>query len=339
MNIFNTGKLSTVITTTLLADNINTVGLNCAGTTNLAGDINITGNANIDTLNVNIVNSDLLPVQTSTYNLGSNDLRWKEINVGPGTINIAGPQGIATIGTDSNSIIYTQGGFTTPFINVGPTGSWKVTSSGTPGVNFDLVAQQNSVSGPTGPVYSLTNKNGLTGPTGPSGINGLTGPTGPSGIMSIATIPSSNGSLTVKAATSGGFVVNTSYTFTPSNTGLFLIQIPQIYTTTGTYDTSPLYETRMVIYDASGVIATDSRLFTLNTDFNPSNVNTNGGSWSGSLTCYANITTLSQKTVRIFFSVSKALILVSPPNTKLEWKTINIIPIQTNSLSTFVTFP
>jgi hypothetical protein len=51
---------------------------------------------------MNIFNGTFVNLLTST--LSANNIK------------ITGPQGSATIGTDSNSIIYTQGGFTTPFI-------------------------------------------------------------------------------------------------------------------------------------------------------------------------------------------------------------------------------
>jgi hypothetical protein len=111
---------------------------------------------------------NILPATTLTYSIGSTGARWNEIYVGPGTINIAGPAASSgTIGTDSQGIIYTQSGFATPFVNIGPAqltpqavGGWKIGPTGTQGTaSFDLVAQENNISGsPTGPVYSLTRK-------------------------------------------------------------------------------------------------------------------------------------------------------------------------------------
>ena len=140
------------------------------------------------------IEGDILPSESLTYSIGSSELRWKEIFVGPGTINIAGPSGstaFGTIGTDAQSIIYTETGLATPFINIGPeitipltTGGWKVSSSGTPGTfDYDLVAQENNVgtTGQTGPIYSLIKRVGPTGPTGQTGHTGETGETGPTG--------------------------------------------------------------------------------------------------------------------------------------------------------------
>jgi hypothetical protein len=50
-------------------------------------------------------------------------LHGKDLYVGPGTINISGPPGAvnpATIGSDLQGIAYSQFGFASPFLNVGP---------------------------------------------------------------------------------------------------------------------------------------------------------------------------------------------------------------------------
>ena len=109
-----------------------------------------------------------MPSENNIYNLGSTGLRWADLYMGPGTLNIAGPigsTGFATIGSDDNSIAYSQFGFATPFINIGPAiqtdkavGGWQIYSTGASGTSsFDLVVQQNSTTGTFGPVYSLIN--------------------------------------------------------------------------------------------------------------------------------------------------------------------------------------
>jgi len=91
-----------------------------------------------------------------------------------GTLNISGPIGsnvVGTLGTDQNAIVYTEYGFATPFINIGPSinaidnpgdiGGWVIAPTGILGSpDYDLVAQQKlpgaSVpAGLTGPIYSL----------------------------------------------------------------------------------------------------------------------------------------------------------------------------------------
>jgi len=143
---------------------------------------------------------NIIPGQNNTYDLGATGMAWKSINMGPGTLNIQGPQGsdvIGTIGTDQNAIVYTKSGFATPFINIGPAidlldpgaiGGWVLAPTGTfGGPDYDLIAQQklpgaSLPAGLTGPVYSLLyGRTGITGPTGPTGIHGATGVTGYTG--------------------------------------------------------------------------------------------------------------------------------------------------------------
>ena len=154
-------------------------------------DINVTYN-NID------IQSNLIPRQDNKYTLGNSDLRWKEIYMGPGTLNIKGPEGgeDATLGSDKSGIAYTEKGFATPFVNIGPAeltpsavGGWKIRPQGLQSdPNYDLVAQEiNPITGdPVGLAYSIIkNEPGATGPAGTNGIQGATGPTGPQGTNGI----------------------------------------------------------------------------------------------------------------------------------------------------------
>ena len=91
--------------------------------------------------------------------------------MGPGTLNIAGPNNSSgTVGTDQNGIVYTETGFATPFINIGPTidplnpgaiGGWVIGPTGTLGqTDYDLTIQQKTAgtsvpAGLVGPRYSL----------------------------------------------------------------------------------------------------------------------------------------------------------------------------------------
>ena len=115
--------------------------------------------------------------------------------MGPGTLNISGPEGAnGTIGIDQHGIVYTEGGFASPFINIGPAtdgldpgaiGGWLIGPTGTYGTaDYDLIVTQKQPgaavpAGLTGPHYSLTK--GLLGPTGITGPAGIAGPTGPAG--------------------------------------------------------------------------------------------------------------------------------------------------------------
>jgi len=161
------------------------------------------------------INNNIIPSIDNTYSLGTTGYRWREISMGPGTLNIKGPGNVnATLGTDQEGIVYTQQGFATPFINIGPSinglnpgaiGGWVIGPTGTYGsANYDLIAQQklegiSIPSGLTGPVYSLIRNPGPTGPTGfngtigrdgatgATGVTGSTGPTGSHGIDGYAT--------------------------------------------------------------------------------------------------------------------------------------------------------
>jgi hypothetical protein len=156
--------------------------------------------------------SSILPAETLTYSLGSTTYRWADLFVGPGTIDIAGPPGftaVGTIGTDVQGTIYTETGFATPFVNIGPAisqsgavGGWNVQSLGTAGTTgYDLVAQQNTLTGLTGPVYSLIQNPGPWGATGSPGyITNIAGTTG----ITVSSITGSAGTTaTIGLAASG----------------------------------------------------------------------------------------------------------------------------------------
>lgn len=201
---FSIEQKSDFIIHTLSSRNFNSAGASIAG--NGEGSVLVTPNDRtiqysnvLHTTNDSIVcGANVIPDPSLQFSLGDTGHRWSEMFVGPGTINISGPTGstaIGTIGTDAQSIVYTQFGFATPFLNVGPnitvpvtTGGWKISATGAPGPSYDLIAQQNNpgTTGQTGPVYSLIHPvcsgcTGVTGSTGPTGWIGPTGVTGPTG--------------------------------------------------------------------------------------------------------------------------------------------------------------
>lgn len=106
------------------------------------------------------IQGDFLPYSTNTFTLGSEQLRWKDIYLGPGSINLGGIDGAstATIGINLEGLAFAQNGFATPFINIGPTeslgqqfgafGGWYVGPTGTLGEDdYDLVCIQKGLSG------------------------------------------------------------------------------------------------------------------------------------------------------------------------------------------------
>ena len=142
--------------------NISSINTNkiVIGNTTLIDNISLDGTQ----LSSLTINNSLIPISTLQYDLGNPSKRWRSIYIGPGTINIAtNSTNIGTIGTDLDGIVYSQFGFATPFINIGPEistnnaiGGWRIQSLNQPtDINFDLVVQQNTSKGLVGPTYSL----------------------------------------------------------------------------------------------------------------------------------------------------------------------------------------
>jgi hypothetical protein len=77
--------------------------------------------------------------------------------------SVRGPTGPSSLALDSNLTTYSQYGFATPFINVGPeiavpgaVGGWRISPMGTMRTsNYTLIAQENTPLGLTGPIYTL----------------------------------------------------------------------------------------------------------------------------------------------------------------------------------------
>jgi hypothetical protein len=150
---------------------------------------------------------DIIPTADNTYSLGATGAAWKEIIMGPGTLQIVAPSSkIASIGADDDGVAYINGGVSSQFLNlgtaidplVGAVAGWRIGPTGTAGAaDFDLIAQQlqlGGLQGVTGPAYSLLGYTGFTGvtgptgsagPTGPTGITGITGSVGPTGITGV----------------------------------------------------------------------------------------------------------------------------------------------------------
>ena len=95
---------------------------------------------------VRVTDTSILPTQDNIYSLGRTGARWKELYIGPGTIDISGPTGSVNpgqIGSNLSGIVYTQFGFASPFLNVGPAidpfaplgtfGGWNISGTGPSG--------------------------------------------------------------------------------------------------------------------------------------------------------------------------------------------------------------
>jgi hypothetical protein len=158
---------------------------------------------------------DIIPTTDNTYRLGATGAAWKEIVMGPGTLQIISASSkVASIGADDFGVAYINGGASTQFLNVGTqidpvvgaVGGWRIGPTGTAGnADFDLIAQQlqlGGVGGVTGPAYSLIGGNtGYTGRTGPTGITGPTGHTGPTGATGPTGITGPTGSVGITGIT------------------------------------------------------------------------------------------------------------------------------------------
>ena len=161
---------------------------------NLVNNSTITRNdVNFYTSDYNIMtlDGDLLPTKTNTYSLGSEELYWAELKVGPGTISLVSKNNkLANIGLDANGIIYLDSGVSTQNIiitqtptNVDEFGGWLISAIIDPINNeFDLVAQQiaygTDILNLIGDQYSIIKNKGQTGDTGSIGNTGSIGPTG-----------------------------------------------------------------------------------------------------------------------------------------------------------------
>ena len=127
---------------------------------------------NKDTPNL-FTNSSFVPTTNNTYTLGASGSSWKSVYIGPGTLYFQGPTGtVATLGSNLSGIIYTQYGFATPFVNIGPNinpsvpygtiGGWQISGTGPTGQNFTQLNAQvikSDGSGLTGQIYSLISPN------------------------------------------------------------------------------------------------------------------------------------------------------------------------------------
>lgn len=226
------------------------------------------------------ITGNLVPTVSNTFTLGYTGSRWKEIFIGPGSLNIAGPTGAipATIGANLAGIAYSQYGFATPFLNIGPSinelaplgtvGGWNIFGTGPTGGNFtDLRAQliNTGGSGFTGPSYSLIYNNGYTGEAGP------TGPTGTSQVNIV-------------------YLGNTGYTGPPigtGSTGYFLDSFNLPITVTNT--------SNKYLINASCQLLVDSNLKNVSTSILRSNTGMSGSTLP---TSYVNLANNAQADVK-----------------------------------------
>ena len=122
--------------------------------------INFQGNSFSTT--VVLGNADTVSVRYSQFSSSTVNIIGGQFSTRITYTQLDSVQGSTLVGTDQQNLAYTQYGFATPFINIGPAisspgaiGGWHVGPTGTVGSNYTLIAQENTPSGRTGPIYTL----------------------------------------------------------------------------------------------------------------------------------------------------------------------------------------
>ncbi|KPJ85734.1 hypothetical protein AMJ57_01960 [Parcubacteria bacterium SG8_24] len=141
---FNIGASSTSLT---LAGGSGSTGCTIDGSGNLACTGTISGggvagaNVNLSNLSSVAINTTLLPDTDNTHDLGSTSLRWRKLELGPGSLEIS-----STVGTGGAGADYTLGSLafdgtnlelTTSAIGAGSAGTLQLTTGANVGLNID----------------------------------------------------------------------------------------------------------------------------------------------------------------------------------------------------------
>ena len=208
-----------------------------------------------------IITGNLIPETNLTYTLGTTGMRFSDAFFGIGSIHLGigtGGAPDAIIGANLQGVAYTQYGFATPFINIGPNpdifepnkyGGWKLGPTGIAGTDeYDLIVQQKDIAtgstGLTGPVFSLI-RGAPTGPRGNTGNTGPTGPTGPTSLTSLTpsgftgTLQGSAGAITLGNGSGNAVIIaTTSITTTIAGRIWALATIEYITTSPGAHTVS-----------------------------------------------------------------------------------------------------
>jgi hypothetical protein len=214
----------------------------------------LTIDSSFNTIPYNVLNldGDFIPTETNKYNLGNITQHWRELFVGPGSINLIGETNIsATIRLNNDNIAFFSTGVSVPDMNIGPIvndiygtiGGWHIGVTGNPlDSTYDLIAQQNVTTAPygqTGPIYSLIKQQGPTGPIGPTGTAGTQYPHGRT-----LYVDQVYGNDTTAAANPYAYSFQTIYGGTGGNTGNSAIGKASandcIYVLPGTYTEPPI---------------------------------------------------------------------------------------------------
>lgn len=160
------------------------------GATGSTGAMGATGSAGVCTYVETLV-TNILPSRDNIYNLGSSSFRWKELYLGPNSLNMIDEGNGRDVKINvSNGILALDGADTLRFGNI------KFTSTG---ISSDIGSQDITIGGgldtgflkiPTGIKFgdnttmttALTAIPGPSGPPGPTGLKGDKGDIGPIGL-------------------------------------------------------------------------------------------------------------------------------------------------------------
>jgi hypothetical protein len=128
-----------------------------------------------------IFSENLVPSKDNVYTLGNKDKRWKDLQLGPGSLYIED----ATTGIQAG-ITVNEGALLIDGIKSVKIGATELTADGLlfPDGTLQTTATLIGPAGPTGATgkTGVTGKTGATGMSGgPQGFTGATGPAGPSG--------------------------------------------------------------------------------------------------------------------------------------------------------------
>ena len=142
-------------------------------------------------MNLAALAANLVPAKDNTYSLGTSKLRWKDLQVGPGTIYLEDKVTGLQVGLTVSS-----GTLLLDKVENLRLGNIRITKDGIesliPGQDIRIgnitdrgyLSVANGIKFPDGSIFTTKPSNGVTGSngaTGPAGVSGATGPTGAAG--------------------------------------------------------------------------------------------------------------------------------------------------------------
>jgi hypothetical protein len=226
------------------------------GTAGAKGERGLTGPAGAcqKPMDLSALAGNLVPTLDNTYSLGTPDFRWKDIQVGPGTIYLQDTQTGKQVAITVNAGTLLVDG--TDSLKIG---NVRLTSNGIESVvsGDDIYIGNNGAAGylvvangikfSDGSIFSKAPIDGAPGPDGPQGLQGIQGPIGAQGPQGIQGLQGQSGTSLLaygyfySTQQQSNSVANSINTFTYNvgldASGVTLINQKQIQvSTTGTYN-------------------------------------------------------------------------------------------------------